>query len=194
MKRACPHCSEIKDSALFPFVRRPECYICYEKVTGTYQRAFRTKMGLLTPKDNSYRNQEQANKRYVCKNCWVESTDPSSNCHECDSADSYTDEMSKENTQTTSEPTTKEPTTVSGTTPVDHSVLEAYLESKLARQMPIEIRYQSRQEDSADQWRLIQVTRYDDTYITSESSNGKPYTYRRDRVIEIKDEPIAYQV
>ena len=51
----------------------------------------------------------------------------------------------------------------------------------------ITIRYQSTRKNSARRWRDIDMEKYDSTYIWTRHEDGYPIRYRRDRVVEYKD-------
>lgn len=69
---------------------------------------------------------------------------------------------------------------------VDANELENYLRIHYANRLPIQIRYQSQRQNSANKWRDLSVISFDHTYITVSGYNGTPYRYRRDRVVEIR--------
>jgi hypothetical protein len=69
---------------------------------------------------------------------------------------------------------------------VDANELENYLRLHVANRSPINIRYQSQRQNSANKWRDLYVISFDHTYITVDGYNGTPYRYRRDRVVEIR--------
>lgn len=69
---------------------------------------------------------------------------------------------------------------------VDATELENYLRIHVTNRSPINIRYQSQRQNSANKWRVLSVISFDHTYITVNGYNGTPYRYRRDRVVEIR--------
>lgn len=177
----CPECGEVKESKFFPFPKRQECYLCYEKVTGTYQKAFRMKIGVdySGGSARSIRYSQSKNKIYRCSSCRRESNQAFILCTNCGTYNSA-------ETIVTGTIVKKKTTTSSGVKAVDPERLEAYLQSCDAYGKPIVIRYQSKRKNSANHWRTIYMDGYNDTYITVRNNDNIPIRYRRDRVVEIK--------
>lgn len=171
----------MKDSKYFPFPRRPECYICYEKVTGTVQRAFRHKLVTGTDLPKATRKKQP----YVCTNCWYESAKQFAKCPSCGGTTAYVQEVRTPTKTTKSVAKKKSVPKPASIVAVDQNELENYLRVHLATRSPINIRYQSQRQNSANKWRDLIVISYDHTYITVDYS-GTPYRYRRDRVVEIR--------
>jgi predicted RNA-binding Zn-ribbon protein involved in translation (DUF1610 family) len=170
-KRSCPHCGEVKDSKLYPFPRRPECYLCYEKVTGRYLQSFRKKLGLgsvLRPKQQ----------RHICIICQYESAEQLFECPNCKGTIFYV----KEGKPPVRAPKTSLVRKEAQLTAVDRATLENYLTTRRT----IRIRYKSQRQNSANNWRLLNVVDYDDTYIRVRGFGNVLYKYRRDRVLEIR--------
>jgi len=186
--RSCPHCGEVKDSKFFPFPRRPECYICYEKVTGTVQRAFRHKLvtGTDLPKGSRVPKSSSKKQRYVCTNCWYESAKQFAVCPNCSGTTTYVQEASTPTKPVKTAPKKKPAPKSTSVNSVDAIELENYLRRQLASRLPANIRYQSQRKNSANKWRSLSIISYDSTYITVQGYDNIPCKYRRDRVVEIR--------
>ena len=74
-------------------------------------------------------------------------------------------------------------------TVVDEEKLEKFLKKHLGKEM--NIRYQSAKASSGAKWRKLKLLEYDFTYFRCASPDNpdRVFTYRRDRVLEIGDEP-----
>lgn len=176
-------CGEIKQSKFFPFPKRQECYICYEKVTGTYQKAFRQKLGLDTGKPGV----RKAITRFVCTVCWQESPEPP--CNNCKSQSGYvvpSGYVSSVKAQPKPKKPVKKTLKPVAYDAIDQNLFEQYLRTKTSLRQPVTIRYQSQRKNSAKKWRVLYLAGYDATYLLAASESGVPYRYRRDRVVEYK--------
>jgi hypothetical protein len=155
----------VRDSALFPYKSRPECYSCYEKVTGTTLHAFRQKV--------NRQKKVAATTWYKCSSCDSIHPNWSGRCPACGEWSTLSA------VQSNGQPPVAKKSKFSPE--VSREYVVQYLQYRAASNQPIKIYYK---DDRT--FRIFYSYTFDDTYLHIPSTKGYTYKYLIDKIRNVE--------
>ena len=160
---------------MFPFESRPECYLCYEKVTGRTLRTFRSTIYRYThpPEKTTY-----IEFKWKCSNCGSLYEDWFGRCNACGEWNT----MQETNDASPSMPKIQRASrTKKFSQEVSRDYIMQYLKSKSVMKQPIKIYYK---DDKT--FRVFYSYSFDNTYLRVPSTHGYDYKYLIDRIRNVE--------